>query len=169
MLTKLIKKIVSYFLLVIAIFGNTGWFSSPKTKELKNEAPAKNQNFTFEEALRCRLAEKTFDYKPEILSWKNPMPSSLYRSYDGQNHQNEIPQSGQAVVFISGLDSSASTHLALINLDYTIDPIHTIINEIRDINIDIVEPKSLLARNLNEEWKESIDFYSDYPDHPRKI
>ena len=168
MIIKLLKKIVSYFFLAIAIFGNTGWFSLLKTKEFKNETPAKNQNFTFKEALQCRPTEKTFDYKPEILSWKNPAPSSLYRSYNGQNHQNETPQSGHVAFFINAT-SSSSVVMTVTNFDYITDPTHTIINEIRDINIDIVEPKSLLARNLNEEWRENIDFYSDYHDHPGKI
>ena len=161
MITKLIKKITPYLLIIVAVLGNTGWISSLRAKETKKEDSSKKPDFTFNEGLQCKPVGKTFDYKPEILSWKNPMPSSLYRSYNGQNPQNEIPQSGQAVVSMSGLDSSASTHLALINLDCTTDPIHTIINEIQDISIDIVEPKSFLARNLNEEWKKDIDFHSN--------
>lgn len=167
-MTKLIKKITTYLLIIIAVLGNTGWISSVKIKDVKKEGMSKNFGSTFNEELQYKPAEKNLERNSEILSLKRPTPSLSYRNYYGQKIPNEIPQSGQVALLINST-SSSSVVMAVTNFDYITDQNHTIINEIRDINIDIVEPKGFLARNLNEEWKGDIDFYSNYSDHSRKI
>jgi len=173
MIIKLFKKIVSYFLLAIAVFGNTGLFSSAKIKAIEKETPLQKTNFVFEEKLQCRAKEVIFDSRnSENLFIREPAPSLTYNSYhDRQSIPFGFPkpeQSTYSYVMFS-TDSTAVAYPIIINIDYATNPARTLINEIRDININIVEPKSFLAKNLNEEWKKSIDFYSNSSAKQRKI
>ena len=173
MIAKIIKKFISYFFLAIAVFGNTGLFSLVKTKEVEKEAFVKKPSFVFEEKLQCATKEKFFNYyNYKNLVIKKSAPSLTYNSY---RNERSIPfgfpqpeQSTYSYVILN-LDSSAMAYPVVINLDYTTNTTHTAINEIQNISIDIKEPKEFLARNLNEEWKESIEFYSKHYDFPRKI
>ena len=160
MITKLVKKITPYFLIIIAVLGNTGWISSVRAKETKKEDLSKNSKSIFNEELQYKPVEKTFGHNSEILSLKKIEPSLLYRNYNRSKTQNGIPQPMQVPLLVNASGTS-SVMMAVVNIDYTTNPIHTTINEVKNMSIDIAELKSFLAKNLNEEWKRDIDFHSN--------
>ncbi len=144
MIVKIGKKIISYLFIVIAVLGNTGWFSLLKMKEVRKETVGNNA---------------------EILSFEKPTPPLFYRNYIDSRILNGLSQSGEA----SFLVNTDSTTIAVTSFEYIADPAYITINDIQDISIDLAEPKSFLARNLNKEWKENIDFYSNSSAYPKKI
>ena len=161
MIKTLIKKIILYVLIIISFLGNTGWIFSSKVKNTEKDVSPKNLDLI----IKDKPVEKIIGDNPEILSWKGSTPPFSYRNYNSQKNSNGIPQHGQ-VAFLTNINSTASVSIAVANFDYIVDSNYAIINEMRDINIDIVEPKSFLAINLNEEWKENINFYSG---HSKKV
>lgn len=157
MIKKLIKKITPYLLIAIAFLGNTNWIPSVKIKDVKKEDLSKISDSTFSEVLQYKPAEEVVECDSEILSIKKPVSSLVFRNYDGQKIINEISQSSQATLLVN-VNSSTSV-MSVINFEYINSRNHTsIISEIKDISIDVAEPKIFLAKNLNEEWKKILIF-----------
>lgn len=160
MIIKLLKKIIPYLLVIVATFGNTGLFPSPKAKEIERKEPPKNPGFPPEEQMQFKPVVAPIVYKPETPLLRRPTPSLLYKGYNGQNIPQKT-QSGQIAFFLTNADSTSAIRQVIIDFDYTTTGLQA-------MNVDIAEPKDFLASNLNEKLRERIDFYYDLPAFPKE-
>ncbi|MDP3882606.1 MAG: hypothetical protein Q8Q48_00935 [Candidatus Staskawiczbacteria bacterium] len=146
MIKKIFEKFFSSLLVILALLGLVG-FSSARTKEIKKET-----------ILNDIQKERT-------LSIEKPKTDLFYKNYDKKRIEHQLPESGQMVAMVS-MSGTNSIVIATVDFDYTANTTNTTVT-IKDV--DLLEPKSLLARNSNEELEENIDFYSNYSGYPRKI
>ncbi len=166
MIIDFLINFVLISLLVITIFANTGLLSLKDKKQVK-ETPIDKQSFIFKEKLQCRPENKLAYFDSEFPEIKMPTPSLILDDSGNPTiPEQPTPYFGQfAIPLVTSADSSATVQYRILPqtviIDFSASQVENNLEKIESIRVDLAEPKDLLAKNLNEELKEKIDFYSE--------